>query len=64
MQSELEQEIMEAIQNLNIVDKFRVIKGEEKDQMLSRFHSIYVVGEPRVWWLSLKYKYENRDICS
>lgn len=56
MRSELEQEIMEAIQNLNIQDKVRVIKGEEKDHMLSRFHSIYVVGEPRVWWLSLKYK--------
>ena len=53
--NELEEEIMEAISNLRIEDKVKVFKGDEKNNMLLKLKEIFVSGDPRVWWLSLKY---------
>lgn len=53
---EYEIEIMEAIINLNIENEVKVFTGEEKEHILSKLQEIFVTGNPRVWWLSLKYK--------
>lgn len=53
--SELEKEIGEAISNLKIEAKVKVFKGEEKKRILLKLQETFVNGNPRVWWLSLKY---------
>lgn len=53
---ELEEEIMESISNLKIQEKVKVITGEEKKNILLEIQKTFVNGNPRVWWLSLKYK--------
>ena len=52
----LEKEISKAILDLKIKDKVKVFTGDEKNSILSKLQKIFVVGNPRVWWLSLKYK--------
>lgn len=54
--SKLEEEIMESISNLKIQEKVKVIKGEEKKNILLEIQETFVNGNPRVWWLSLKYE--------
>lgn len=54
--SELEEEIMEAILNLKIEDKVKAFRGQEKKNILLKLQEFFVNGNPRVWWLSLKYK--------
>lgn len=53
---ELEEEIMESISNLKIQEKVKVITGEEKKNILLELQKTFVNGNPRVWWLSLKYE--------
>lgn len=52
----LEEEIREAISVLKIEEEVKVFTGEEKNRILIRLKEIFVKGNPRVWWLSLKYK--------
>jgi hypothetical protein len=53
---ELENEIREAIIELKIENKVKAFSGEKKNNILLKLKSIFVRGDPRVWWLSLKYK--------
>ncbi|EAA7970319.1 hypothetical protein EIS62_24225, partial [Salmonella enterica] len=50
--SELRIELENAIKNLGIHD-YRVDKPE---QIVSEIKEIYVNGNPRTWWLSLKHR--------
>lgn len=54
--SELEIELMEAISDLKIEDKVQKFTGEEKERILFKLQEKFVSGNPRVWWLALKYK--------
>jgi len=53
--SVLEIGLEQAILNLKIEDKVKVFTGEEKNSILLKLKEFFVIGEPRVWWLSLKY---------
>lgn len=57
--NELEKEISEAISDLKIEEKVKIFTGEEKNSILLKLKEIFVSGDPRVWWLSLKYKPES-----
>lgn len=54
--SELEMELIEAISDLKIEDKVQKFTGEEKTRILFKLQEKFVSGNPRVWWLALKYK--------
>lgn len=46
-------EIKKAIKYLEIADSFRELND---DRLLEKIKNIFVVGDPRVWWLSFKNK--------
>lgn len=54
--SNYEKEINEAISSLKIEEKVKIFEGEKKREFLQKMQDFFVVGNPRVWWLSLKYK--------
>lgn len=54
--NELEKEIREAISDLKIEEKVKVFTGDEKYSILLKLKESFVSGNPRVWWLSLKYR--------
>ena len=54
--NQLEKEIREAISYLKIEKKVKIITGKEKNKILLKLQKIFVSGNPRVWWLSLKYR--------
>ena len=55
MSSMIENEIREAIQYLEIEEKVKEYKSEERKRILQKIKEVFVRGDPRVWWLSLKY---------
>ena len=54
--SEYEKEINEAMAYLSINDEVTVFSGRQKENLLSHLQSQFVIENPRVWWLSLKYQ--------
>ena len=54
--NEFEEEIMTAITNKKIEREVQVFTDEEKHIILKKIQEIFVCGNPRVWWLALKYK--------
>ena len=54
--SESEKEVNEAIANYKIENEVIVFKGDEKESILQSLQDIFVIGNPRAWWLSLKDK--------
>lgn len=54
----LEEQISEAISDLKSEEKIKIFTGEEKNSILLKLKGIFVNGDPRVWWLSLKYRPE------
>ena len=54
--SNYEKEISDAISSLKIEDKVKIFTAEQKREVLQKIQAFFVVGNPRVWWLSLKYK--------
>ena len=57
--SSYEKEIKDAILNLEIEDKVEEFTGEERRSILQKIQDFFVIGNPRVWWLSLRYKPES-----
>lgn len=49
----LEQEIIRIASNDRM--ELSVIRGSEKDEILNRIKSVFVLGEPRAFWLSFRY---------
>ena len=54
--SDYEKEIREAISILEIEDKVKIYVGQERKENLKKIQDIFVNGNPRVWWIALKYK--------
>lgn len=44
-------EIKNAVKNLEITDSFRELLD---DRLLEKIKNTFIVGDPRVWWLSFK----------
>lgn len=57
--SSYEKEIKDAISNLEIEDKIEEFTGEERRSILQKIQNFFVIGNRRVWWLSLRYKPES-----
>jgi hypothetical protein len=45
-------ELVDVIQGLDISDQVFEVVGDEKDSIIKQIKSKFVIGEPRVWWLS------------
>jgi hypothetical protein len=52
-------EIIEAIHKLKLENEVLEIMNIEKDELLNKIKDEFVVGNPRVWWLSFKKKSKN-----
>lgn len=52
----LESEINQAIEELKLEEKVEIFAGKEREKILLQLKSVFVRGNPRVWWLSLKWK--------
>jgi len=55
MRTTLENEIRRAITDLKIEEKVKEYFGAERKAIIQKLKDIFVNGEPRVWWLSLKH---------
>lgn len=52
----IEQEVIGAIEILKIEDEVQLFTGEKRECILAELQEKFIVGNPRVWWLSLKHK--------
>lgn len=52
-------EIKDAIKALRLEREIKEYFNDEKDKIINKIKYKFVSGNPRVWWLSLKYKPKN-----
>ena len=52
-------EVFRTIAELKLEKEVHIYVGQERDRLLKEMQEIFVEGNPRVWWLSLKYKPER-----
>ncbi|MBQ2802443.1 MAG: hypothetical protein IJF07_00925 [Lachnospiraceae bacterium] len=53
---EIVSDIYDTIEVLHLKEEVQILEGEERRQVLQNLQDIFVEGNPRVWWLSLKYQ--------